>query len=156
MEPATDIRPVAPPADSGERLPLAALLDAGKELVTDELHRRLRAAGYEEVRPGHGCVFRHISAEGSRLTELAERAGMTKQSLGEVVADLEQLGYVERAGDPDDRRAKIIRLTERGIAARSEAQRAFAEIEASWAGEYGAKRVASLRGLLEEIVLGTG
>ena len=56
----------------------------------DEVHRRLHEQGYAEIRPGHGCVFRFIDHEGTRLTELAERSGYTKQAVGEVVADLEE------------------------------------------------------------------
>ena len=61
------------------------------------------------MRPGHGCVFGTIEPDGSRLTDLAERARMTKQTVGEVTTDLERLGYVERVPDPRDGRAKIIR-----------------------------------------------
>jgi DNA-binding MarR family transcriptional regulator len=57
---------------------------------------RVDAAGYTDLRPGHGCVFGTIDPEGSRLTDLAERAGMTKQTVGEVTSDLENLGYVAR------------------------------------------------------------
>src|SRR5215213_7676799 len=94
--------------------PLAPLLGQLKELGMDELHRRLHERGYAEIRPGHGCVFRFIDDDGTRLTELAERSGLTKQAVGEVVADLEELGYVERVPDPADRRAKTIVLTRRG------------------------------------------
>ena len=66
-------------------------------------------------------MFGNIDPEGSRLTELAERARMTKQSVGEVATDLEQRGYVERVPDPADGRAKIIRLTERGARPRPSA-----------------------------------
>ena len=60
----------------------------------DESSTAASRAGYPEIRPGHGCVFRFIDHEGTRLTELAERSGYTKQAVGEVVADLEELGYV--------------------------------------------------------------
>jgi hypothetical protein len=53
---------------------------------------RVDAAGYTDLRPGHGCVFGTIDPEGSRLTDLAERAGMTKQTVGEVTSDLENPG----------------------------------------------------------------
>ena len=59
-------------------------------------------------------MFGNIEPDGSRLTDLAERAHMTKQSVGEVTTELERRGYLERVPDPGDGRAKIIRLTERG------------------------------------------
>ena len=70
-------------------------------------------AGYPQ-KPKHSSVFAQIDADGSRLTQLAARANMTPQAMGEVVDELEELGYVVRRPDPSDRRAKLIVLTERG------------------------------------------
>ena len=134
--------------------PLPALLD---DLAGDgftEFHSRLRDAGYATIRQGHGCVFRFIHEGGSRLTELADSAGLSKQAVGEVVDDLEQLGYVERAQDPQDGRAKVIRLTEQGADAQRTALGIFADIERDVAERYGADRVAMMRELLEEIAAG--
>src|SRR3982751_1598385 len=97
-----------------EWIPLPALLEEVKEAAIAELHGRLRERGFDEVRPAHGCVFRFIDREGMRLTDLAAQAGLTKQAIGEFVAELERLGYVERVPDSTDHRAKIIRLTKRG------------------------------------------
>ena len=135
-------------------MPLPPLLREAAELGFDELHSRLHNEGFAEIRPGHGCVFRHIAVGGSRLTELAEQSGLTKQAVGEVVDELEQLGYVERAPDPADRRAKIIRLTARGDEAFTTARRIFADIERRWAERIGEERMAVVREVLEQIVLG--
>jgi DNA-binding MarR family transcriptional regulator len=131
--------------------PLPALLDDLADSGFAEFHPRLNEAGHPSVRQGHGCVFRFIDEDGSRLTELAERSALTKQAVGEVVADLEHLGYVERAPDPGDGRAKLIKLTERGAQARETAVEIFAEIEREWAERYGTERVAAMRELLEEM-----
>jgi DNA-binding MarR family transcriptional regulator len=133
-------------------IPLPPLLGEVKELAIDELHRHLQEEGFEKIRQGHGCVFRFIDVEGSRLTDLAERSHLTKQAVGEVVTDLERMGYVERVPDAADGRAKIIRLTGSGIEAQHAAVRIFGEIEARWAERYGEERIALLRELLEEIV----
>lgn len=117
-----------------------------------ELHQRLGEEGHPAIRPGHGCVFRFIDVDGSRVTTMAERAGMSKQAVGEVVDDLEALGYVERIPDPADRRAKLIRLTERGWDGQAAGQRIFADIERSWAERYGERRVATMRDVLEQII----
>jgi DNA-binding MarR family transcriptional regulator len=136
-----------------QRRPLPALLNEVKELAVEELHRRLADEGHPDIRPGHGCVFRFIDPdEGSRLTDLAERAGLTKQAVGEVVADLEELGYVERAPDPSDGRAKIVRLTPKGIAGVQTAERLFADIERRWGEQVGSRKMTSLRDTLESVI----
>ncbi|MGH2982990.1 MAG: MarR family winged helix-turn-helix transcriptional regulator [Solirubrobacterales bacterium] len=136
----------------GDERSLPALLGEVKELAIDELHGRLGDEGYPDIRPGHGCVFRFIEPGGSRLTQIATRAGMTKQAVGEVVADLERLGYVERVPDPNDRRAKIIRLSERGWDAERVALGILADIERRWAREVGEQRVAELRETIEAVL----
>ena len=131
--------------------PLPPLLEEVKQLAIAELHRRLGESGYGAIRPAHGCVFRFIDREGSRLTDLAERSGHTKQAVGEIVADLEGLGYLERVPDPDDGRAKVIRLTELGWQAEQAALEIFADIERRWGEQVGEERVAVLREALERI-----
>jgi DNA-binding MarR family transcriptional regulator len=116
-----------------------------------DLEGRVADTPYSDIRVTHGCVFGNIDPEGTRLTELAARARMTKQSVGEVTSDLEQRGYVERVPDPSDGRAKIIRLTERGRAAQALGVGLIDEIEQEWAERFGAERVAALREALEAI-----
>jgi len=135
-----------------DRQPLAPLLADAKVIAFAEFHRRLEGEGHGEIRDVHGCVFRFIDSEGSRLTTLAERSGFTKQAVGEIVDELERMGYVERVPDPSDGRAKIIRLTALGIDAYETATRLFDEIEAEWGERFGAERIAVLREVLEQIV----
>jgi DNA-binding MarR family transcriptional regulator len=111
-----------------------------------KLLERLADAGHPEIREGYGCVFGFIDMDnGSRLTELAERSGLTKQAVGEAVSELERIGYLTRVPDPTDRRAKLIKLTERGVDGCLTGRRLFAEIEAEWAEQIGAELMASLR-----------
>lgn len=131
--------------------PMIGLLDAAFDAFASELERRVADTAYNDIRITHGCVFGNIEPDGSRLTELAHRARMTKQSVGEVATELEQRGYLERVPDPSDGRAKIIRLTERGRAAQSLGLGIIEEIEQEWAERYGAERVAALREALEMI-----
>jgi DNA-binding MarR family transcriptional regulator len=130
---------------------LPGLMQEVKDSSIAELHRRLAEQGFEEIRPAHGCVFRFVGREGIRLTDLAEQAGLSKQAIGEFVADLEELGYAERVPDPDDRRAKIIRLTDRGVEAQRAAREIFDDIESRWAEQIGERRVAALRDALERL-----
>jgi DNA-binding MarR family transcriptional regulator len=133
------------------RLPLPGLMEVVEEALFAEFRAELVEAGYGDIRPTHGCIFRFIREEPLRLTELASLAGMTKQSIGEVIDNLVQLGYVKRVPDPQDRRAKLICLTERGEEAQKTGRRLFAKVEQRWADRYGPDRIAQLRDLLEEI-----
>jgi DNA-binding MarR family transcriptional regulator len=131
--------------------PLPALLDDFAGQCFHDFHSRLNEAGHASIRAGHGCVFRFIHEGGSRLTELACSSGFSKQAVGEVVDDLERLGYAERAADPADRRAKVIRLTKAGAEAQETALEIFGDMERALAERYGAERVEAMRSLLEEI-----
>ena len=132
--------------------PLPALLTDVKNAAIAKVLERLAQEGHPDIREGYGCVFGFIDREdGSRLTDLAERAGLTKQAVGEAVTELERLGYLTRVPDPHDRRAKIIKLTERGVDAYWSGRRLFAEIEREWAEQLGEELVAGLREAAERI-----
>src|SRR6201992_3440460 len=96
------------------RIPLPALMELAVDAMWVDFRAALLEAGITDVRPTHGCVFRFLHGDGMRLTELASLAGLTKQSVGEIVGDLEGLAYLERYPDPTDKRAKLIRLTKKG------------------------------------------
>jgi DNA-binding MarR family transcriptional regulator len=135
------IDPISPPPR-----PLPALLTGVKLAAIDKLRDRIADAGHPDIREGHGCVFGFIDLDhGSRLTDLAAGAGLTKQAVGEAVTELERLGYVTRVPDPQDGRAKIIKLTDRGMDAVIKGRRIFAEIEADWAEQIGPELMASFR-----------
>lgn len=91
---------------------LAAQLSAR---VQREIFTRAAEHGFEDVRPRHGAVLAYLDAEGTRPGELARLAGRNKQTMGAILDELERLGYVRRAPDPADRRAKLIIPTERGL-----------------------------------------
>jgi DNA-binding MarR family transcriptional regulator len=132
---------------------MPALLTGVKNAAIGKLFARMEDAGFGDVREGHGCVFGFIDMEnGSRLTDLAEASGFTKQAVGEAVSELERLGYLERRACADDGRAKIIHLTKRGREAALTGRRIFAEIEAEWAEELGPEVVAAMRTAAERIV----
>lgn len=135
-----------------ERPPnIAELLHSPFQSLVDELHERLAEAGYPDIRPAHGNVFGYIRKEGSRLTELAERAQLTKQTIGYLVDYLEERGYVERGPDPGDKRAKIIRLTAEGRELIGVARGIIGQIETRWAELLGEDRLEQLRELLKEL-----
>lgn len=112
---------------------------------------RLHARGYDEVRPAHSALFAHLDREGTRPSELARRAGMTKQSMGELIADLETAGYVVRTHDPSDRRAKLVVLTAAGARLDRAAARAIDEIERTYRHRLAPDRFEALRAALVEL-----
>jgi DNA-binding MarR family transcriptional regulator len=132
-------------------IPMAGLFEIAKDAFFEDFRAELEQTEFADIRPTHGCVFRFVRSPGMRLTVLAEMAGMTKQSVGEIVDDLEARGYVKRIPDPDDKRAKIICLTERGERAQATGLALFAKVEKQWAKRYGAERIAQVRELLEEV-----
>ena len=113
-----------------------------------ELFRRLQEAGYGDLRISHLVVFQHIDPAGSRLTELAAKAQMTKPSMGYLVEYLEAAGYVERLPDPSDGRARLVHLTERGWKQIEDALDIIADMEAELAAAMRPGQLATLRRLL--------
>ena len=97
-----------------------------------ELVERIAAAGYTDIQTAAHTVFENIDRDGTRLTELAARADMTHQSMGELVATLEERGYVVRRPDPTDGRARLVCLTAKGKQLTRIALREIAAIEADW------------------------
>jgi DNA-binding MarR family transcriptional regulator len=113
------------------------------------------AAGFTDLRPAHGNVLEQLGHEdGLRVSQLAERTSMTAQSMGELVDDLETLGYVERRPDPTDRRTKPVYLTSRGTASVAASSRAVVEQERDIEGRLGSARYRELRetlGILQDL-----
>jgi DNA-binding MarR family transcriptional regulator len=133
---------------------LAVLLREPFRVGTEILHRRFAERGHPEVRPPHGNVMQFLDDDGTRVSVLAERSQITKQSMAELVAHLERLGYVERVPDPSDRRAKLVRATARGRQLYVIAREVVAEIEADWTKRLGKAKMRRLRELLEELNAG--
>jgi DNA-binding MarR family transcriptional regulator len=115
--------------------------------VSDELAE----LGFDDIRPAHTAVFQHLNADGSRITDLAERAQITKQSMGYLIDYLEQRGYLERRADPTDRRATLVFATERGWQQIRAALSVITTIEEEWSRRLGPKRMHQLRELLSQL-----
>jgi DNA-binding MarR family transcriptional regulator len=112
---------------------------------------RLAAAGFDDFTPAQARVFQRIAPDGSRLTDLAAQAGITKQSAGFLVDQLERSGYVARVPDPVDGRARLVRIAERGERSVEISRGIVAEVEAEWTAHLGPARMAQLRGLLTDL-----
>jgi DNA-binding MarR family transcriptional regulator len=131
---------------------IGRLLLEGHRALASELDASLAERGYPDLRPGHAAVFLHIDRRaGTRLTELARRARMTKQGMMLLVDDLESRGYVRRVEDRDDARAKVVKLTASGRKCTSECRRAVQALDARVRRQLGDRRYESMREALEEL-----
>jgi DNA-binding MarR family transcriptional regulator len=118
--------------DGIERL----LIDTGRRFVRDVLES-VRQRGYHWVTEAQMTLFRTLELEGSRLTDVATAGRITKQSMRPVVEGAERIGVVERAADPTDKRAKVIRFTPAGLVMLEEMRRGVMETEAAFATVHG-------------------
>ena len=140
-------------ATSADGTPTVRLLSLAYGSASAAIHARLWARGITDTRPSHGNVMEHLAFEdGLRLSDLASRAGITAQSMGQFVDELEELGYVERRPDPDDRRAKRVHLTRKGKRSSKIEWEVVREVEAALSALLGEKRLAQLRASLREVV----
>ena len=109
--------------------------------------------GFQGLRPAHATVLGLLPFEGARLTDLAESAQMTKQSMGELVDQLEELGYVERVPDEEDGRAKKIVFTEGGMSFFAQAREANSNIWREYASMLGEHRLVAFRRTLDSLLM---
>jgi len=124
------------------------------EAVTKRMHADLGAQGgsaFPGLRGSHRRLLQMIPPEGIRITDLARRANMTKQALGEFMDWLEQAGFVSSGRAPADGRVRLITRTEQGDAAAVEAQRALDAVERGWRGEIGAARYDAMKQVLRQL-----
>ena len=128
------------------------LIGALLRIPSDAIHRRLirdlNAAGFEALSLPHMAVLRFPGPDGVRPGALAERAGISKQAMNQLLGTLEGLGYITRSALPQEGGARIVRLTRRGHAAYAKMADILRDIEREWAAELGAKRFAELKALL--------
>ena len=130
--------------------PLARLLLEAHRALSTELGEELEQRGWPDLRGSHATLLLNVDRRsGTRLTELARRAAVTKQAMMVVVDELELRGLVRRTPDPDDGRAKVVRLTARGRTCAAECRRAVAAVDARARRSLGGRRHDGLRETLE-------
>ena len=132
-------------------LNLGLLLFIPYRAMESQVFQAMAAAGYDDFTPAQARVFQRIAPGGSRLTDLADQASITKQSAGFLVDQLERAGYVERVADPSDARARLVRITERGLQTLPLAASVVSEIEAEWTEHLGKRRMGQLRQILAKL-----
>jgi len=124
---------------------LGRLLLQARRGVDQAFRAALAPLGFGDVRVSHYSVFRSIDATGTRVSTLADRAGVTRQAMSQMVTDLAGRGYLALSRDPADGRAVIVRLTGAGRRFYDTATRVGRELEADWAKAIGPGRFRALR-----------
>ena len=134
-----------------EELNTGLLLYIPYRAMEARVFKALWAAGYDDFTPAQARVFQRIAPGGSRLTDLAEQASITKQSAGFLIDQLERAGYVERVRDPADARARLVRITARGRQTLPLAASVVSQVEAEWTQHLGVRRMGQLRDILARL-----
>ena len=129
---------------------LNALLNRLARDYDRRLLAKCRERGYRRIRLSHFTLFNHLGLGSARLTDLAERAKITQQAMGKVVKEMEQAGYVEREEDPNDKRAKNIRLTPLGQKLFQDSIAVIEEISEEYDQLIGAQQISALASTLAD------
>ena len=141
------LSPVSSPVKAKDML-IGALLRVPAQAIQRRIVTELNAAGFVELRVPHMAVLQYPGPDGVRPGLLAERAGMSKQAMNQLLRSLEGLGYLVRSDAPDEGRARMVRFTRRGRAAYAKIHDVLRDIEREWSTVLGPKRFAELKGLL--------
>ena len=130
---------------------IGALLRVPAQAIHRRIIHELNAAGFKELRLPHMAVLQFPGPNGVRPSTLAERAGISKQAMNQLLRSLEDLGYLVRSDARDEGRARIIRFTKRGRAAYSKIHDILRDIEREWSAELGSTSLAQLKELLCQV-----
>ena len=141
------VKPLTNPFLGGP-VPLGSLFTAAGQRLAAELDGALSDAGFPDLRSAHAPIFMGLAPEGSRVSDLAARARMTKQAAGELIRYLVGQGYLSVGPDPSDGRAKKVELTDCGWEAIKVGERVIADFDAWLASQIGTAEVAQLRQIL--------
>jgi DNA-binding MarR family transcriptional regulator len=115
------------------------------------MENQLKAKGYHDISPSHGWIFYNTEENGSRITDLAAKAKITKQSMSVLVAQLESGGYVKKIPDPNDKRAWLLMLTAKGKKVKSAGQQINYAFEEQWKSKLGEEDYNRLREILKRL-----
>lgn len=140
-----------PDADDSAGMNLGLLCFIVARAMEAHVLDAVAAAGFDDITPAQSRLFARIGPDGSRVTELAEQARVTKQTAGFLVDQMERAGYVYRVPDPSDARARLVRIAPRGEEAVRVARVAEAELEAEWTRHLGRSSARQLRAALTRL-----
>jgi DNA-binding MarR family transcriptional regulator len=131
---------------------VAQLLFKASRLLNEEAIARIQSRGAPSFRVSYTALFPHISFEGTRATEIAKKVGITKQAVGQMLSDLEDMKVIERIQDPTDKRAHLVRFTAFGRDALLHGMSVLSEIEGELQTSMGEEKMSALRDSLQLII----
>jgi DNA-binding MarR family transcriptional regulator len=134
-----------------EDILIGALLRVPAHAIHRRLIQELNAAGFDDLRLPHIAVMQYPGPDGVGPSALAERAGMSKQAMNQLLGSMEAAGYIVRSGLPDHGRSRVVRFTKRGHAAYAKIYAILLKIEREWKAELGAQHFAQLKSLLGKV-----
>lgn len=132
-------------------LPTSLLMFLSYRHAESRIVDHVRSCGFDDITLAQGRLAARIGEGGTRVTELAEQAQVTKQTAGFLVDQLERAGYVERVPDPTDARARLVRLAPRGKEVQARAREMERIVEAEWEEHLGPRRMRALREALTDL-----
>ncbi len=135
---------------------LGHLLRRAARAVDGKVAEAIAATGARNVRPAHGVVLSNLDADGTRVTTLADRAGMSRQAMSSLVRELEDAGYLRTGPDPADGRAVRVTLSPDGVDLCRRGATSVRAIEEGWADVLGPERLADLRASLRALAATAG
>ncbi len=118
-----------------------------REYIVNAIQQR----GHDRVSLGHGVLLRNMDLEGSPLSVVAQRAGISRQAIAKTAAELAELGYVKTVTSPEDARVKIVKLTKRGVTLVTDVIEIYEEIEAALREVIGRSKLETMRSTLRKL-----
>jgi len=133
-------------------VPFIALADKAARVLRADMVQEAHARGHPEIQHAHNAVFATLPPDGARAADMAARAGITRQSMGEVIRDMVGLGILEMVQDPADGRAKIVRFTDDGLGVAAQGYERIIELERILRDTFGDEDVEATRRVLAGII----
>ncbi len=140
----------SPLPERPDRRPLIGLVYKANRVLQADMARS-RGRDFPGYKPSFNLVFSRLWDEGMRIADMAAMAGITRQSMGEIIRDMADLGIVEMSPDPDDRRAKLVTFTSYGRGMARQGYGRILELEQRFAEEFGEKEYEIVRDFLERL-----
>lgn len=138
------------PVDNGT-LNIGLLCFIVQRALEDRVLADLAVAGFDDITVAQARVLARVGANGTRLTDLAEQARITKQTATFMVDQLERAGYVKRVPDPGDARARLVTFADRGLAAQKVARHTEVVVQEEWTHHLGRRTTARLHQILTQL-----